>query len=98
MDRDRHVPVLAGRVTALLAPALAAEGAVLVDATLGRAGHARALLEACPGLLLVGIDADVAAIQAAGDPLAPYADRGTLRHATYDELPAILPPATDAGT
>ena len=40
MDSDKHVPVLAGRVTALLAPALAAEGAVLVDATLGRAGHA----------------------------------------------------------
>ena len=45
--------------TALLAPALAADGAILVDATLGRAGHARALLEACPGLVLVGIDADV---------------------------------------
>ena len=44
MDSDRHVPVLAGRVTELLAPALATEGAVLVDATLGRAGHARALL------------------------------------------------------
>ena len=49
-----HVPVLAGRVTALLVPALTgpAPGGrppVLVDATLGRAGHARALLEACPG-------------------------------------------------
>ena len=48
MDRAQHVPVLANRVSALLMPALAAEGAVLVDATLGRAGHARALLEACP--------------------------------------------------
>jgi MraZ protein len=46
VDKAQHVPVLAGRVTALLAPALAADGAVLVDATLGRAGHARALLEA----------------------------------------------------
>ena len=67
MDRAQHVPVLAGRVTALLAPALVAEGAVLVDATLGRAGHARALLEACPGMFLIGIDADVAAIEAAGE-------------------------------
>ena len=75
---------------ALLAPALAAEGAVLVDATLGRAGHARALLEACPGLLLVGIDADVAAIEAAGELLAPYAARVTLVHARYDEIPAIV--------
>jgi 16S rRNA (cytosine1402-N4)-methyltransferase len=81
---------MAGRVTALLAPALAAEGAVLVDATLGRAGHARALLEACPGLFLVGIDADVAAIEAAGELLAPYAGRVTLVHARYDEIPAVL--------
>jgi 16S rRNA (cytosine1402-N4)-methyltransferase len=91
--------VLAGRVTALLAPALAAEGAVLVDATLGRAGHARALLEACPGLFLVGIDADVAAIEAAGELLAPYAERVTLVHARYDEIPAIVstifPPGPD---
>jgi 16S rRNA (cytosine1402-N4)-methyltransferase len=90
---------MAGRVTALLAPALAAEGAVLVDATLGRAGHARALLEACPGLFLVGIDADVAAIEAAGELLAPYAERVTLVHARYDEIPAIMstifPPGSD---
>jgi 16S rRNA (cytosine1402-N4)-methyltransferase len=84
-----HVPVLAGRVTGLLAPALAAEGAVLVDATLGRAGHARALLEACPGMLLIGVDADEAAIEAARELLAPYAGRVTLAHARYDEIPAI---------
>jgi 16S rRNA (cytosine1402-N4)-methyltransferase len=90
MDRAQHVPVLAGRVTALLSPALAAEGAVLVDATLGRAGHARALLQACPGMFLVGIDADVAAIEAARELLAPYAARVTLVHARYDEIPAIL--------
>ena len=98
MDRAQHVPVLADRVTALLTPALAAEGAVLVDATLGRAGHARALLEACPGLLLVGIDADVAAIEQAGELLAPYAARVTLVHARYDEIPAIVTAVTRAGT
>ena len=97
MDRAQHVPVMAGRVTALLAPALAAEGAVLVDATLGRAGHARALLEACPGLFLIGIDADVAAIEAARELLAPYAERVTLVHARYDEIPAILGPAQVMG-
>jgi 16S rRNA (cytosine1402-N4)-methyltransferase len=85
-----HVPVLADRVTALLAPALGGPGAVLVDATLGRAGHARALLEACPGLLLIGVDADLAAIEAARELLAPYADRVTLVHARYDEIPAIV--------
>ncbi len=98
----QHEPVLVGRVTALLAPALAGPGAVLVDATLGRAGHARALLEACPGLLLIGIDADLAAIEAARELLARYGDRVTLVHARYDEIPAIVSavpisgPATDA--
>jgi 16S rRNA (cytosine1402-N4)-methyltransferase len=90
MAEPEHVPVLAGRVTALLAPALAGPGAVLVDATLGRAGHARALLDACPGLLLIGIDADLDAIEAARLLLAPYAGRVTLVHARYDEIPAVL--------
>ena len=90
MAGPQHVPVLADRVTALLAPALDAPGAVLVDATLGRAGHARALLEACPGLLLIGVDADLAAIEAARELLALYADRVTLVHARYDEIPAIV--------
>jgi 16S rRNA (cytosine1402-N4)-methyltransferase len=89
MAQPQHVPVLVGRVTALLAPALADPGAVLVDATIGRAGHARALLDACPGLLLIGIDADLAAIEAARELLAPYADRVTLVHARYDQIPAI---------
>ena len=90
MERAQHIPVLANRVTALLAPALADDGAILVDATLGRAGHARALLEACPGLLLIGVDADVAAIEAARELLAAFADRVTLVHARYDEIPAIV--------
>jgi 16S rRNA (cytosine1402-N4)-methyltransferase len=90
MAGQAHVPVLAERVTALLAPALAGPDTVLVDATLGRAGHARALLAACPGLQLIGVDADLAAIDAARDMLAPYADRVTLVHARYDQIPEIV--------
>ena len=51
-----HLPVMVDRVLALFAPALDPPGAVLVDATLGRAGHARALLAAHPRLALVGMD------------------------------------------
>jgi 16S rRNA (cytosine1402-N4)-methyltransferase len=90
MGAGQHVPVMAGRVTDLLAPALARDGAVLVDATLGRAGHARALLDACPGMVLIGVDADLAAIEAARELLAPYATRVTLVHARYDEIPGIV--------
>ena len=94
-----HVPVMAGRVTALLAPALSAPTSsgrppVLVDATLGRAGHARALLDACPGLLLIGIDADEAAIEHGRALAREYPGQVTLAHAFYDQLAAVV---ADAG-
>jgi 16S rRNA (cytosine1402-N4)-methyltransferase len=89
-----HLPVMADRVAELLAPALDADGAVYLDATLGRAGHARALLAAHPGLRLIGVDADQAAIDRSRELLAGYEDRVTLVHAFYDEIPAIT---ADAG-
>jgi 16S rRNA (cytosine1402-N4)-methyltransferase len=90
-----HVPVMAGRVTALLVPALSGPGPggrppVLVDATLGRAGHARALLAACPGLLLIGIDADEAAIEHGRALAEEYPGQVTLAHAFYDQIAAIV--------
>jgi 16S rRNA (cytosine1402-N4)-methyltransferase len=97
MAGQAHVPVLAGRVAALLTPALDGPDAVLVDATLGRAGHARALLEARPGLRLIGIDADLTAIDAARELLAPYAGRVTLVHARYDEIADIVAGLPAAG-
>jgi 16S rRNA (cytosine1402-N4)-methyltransferase len=85
-----HVPVMRDRVLELLAPAVETQGAVLVDATLGRAGHAAALLAAHPGLRLIGIDTDGAAIDESRHILTPFADRVTLVQAVYDELPQIL--------
>lgn len=94
-----HVPVMAARVTALLLPALSGptsdgERPVLVDATLGRAGHARALLEACPGMALIGIDADEAAIEHGRVLAGEYPGRVRLAHAFYDQIAAIV---ADAG-
>src|SRR4029077_12500880 len=85
-----HVPVMADRVRALLAPALGAPGAVLVDATLGRAGHTRALLGDHPGLTVVGIDADEAAITESRQLLAAELNRVHLVQAGYDQIGAIL--------
>jgi 16S rRNA (cytosine1402-N4)-methyltransferase len=85
-----HLPVMKDRVVALLSPALEPAGAVLVDATLGRAGHATALLAQHPRLSLIGIDADATAIAESGRLLAAFADRVTLVQARYDELPGIL--------
>jgi 16S rRNA (cytosine1402-N4)-methyltransferase len=87
-----HVPVLLDRVTELLGPACAGAGAVLVDATLGLAGHALALLRAHPGLRLVGLDRDPDARAEATRRLAAagVADRATVVPAVFDELPEVL--------
>ncbi|MDX2970653.1 16S rRNA (cytosine(1402)-N(4))-methyltransferase RsmH [Kribbella solani] len=87
---ERHVPVMLERVVALLAPALARPGAVLVDATLGLGGHSEAFLRQFPDVRLIGLDRDPAALRLAGERLAPFAERITLVHAVYDELPRVL--------
>ena len=57
--RGTHVPVLLERCLELLAPALdRGEPTVHVDATLGLAGHAEAVLAAHPRTVLVGLDRD----------------------------------------
>jgi 16S rRNA (cytosine1402-N4)-methyltransferase len=85
-----HVPVLLDRVLAVLAPALAARPAVVVDATLGLGGHAEALLVAHPQLTLVGLDRDPTALERSGQRLARFAPRTHLVHAVYDEMPEVL--------
>ena len=85
-----HQPVLTDRVLALLGPALDRPGAVVLDGTLGRAGHALALLREHPGVSLIGVDTDPAAIEASRARLAAFATRVTLVHAVYDQIPAIL--------
>jgi 16S rRNA (cytosine1402-N4)-methyltransferase len=87
---ERHVPVLLDRVLALFEPALAGRDAVLVDATLGLGGHSVALLSQHERLTLVGLDRDHAALQLAGERLAPFAERIHLVHAVFDALPEVL--------
>ena len=65
-------------------------GSVLVDATLGMGGHSEAMLQAFPELRLVGLDRDPDALDLSRARLAPFADRTTLVHAVYDELPEVL--------
>jgi len=86
----RHVPVLLERCVALLAPGLTEPGAVLVDATLGLGGHSEAILGAFPEVRVIGVDRDPEALQLSRERLAPFADRITLVHAVYDELPQVL--------
>jgi 16S rRNA (cytosine1402-N4)-methyltransferase len=78
------------RIVELLTPALSAPGAVLVDGTLGLAGHAAALLRAAPEARLVGVDRDADALAAARERLSEFSERIVLVQAVYDELPEVL--------
>ncbi|WP_326563221.1 16S rRNA (cytosine(1402)-N(4))-methyltransferase RsmH [Micromonospora sp. NBC_01796] len=89
--RGTHVPVLLERCLELLAPALdRGDRTIHVDATLGLAGHAEAVLAAYPRTILIGLDRDPEALAHARARLARYADRIHLVHAVYDELPDVL--------
>jgi 16S rRNA (cytosine1402-N4)-methyltransferase len=90
MTTPAHVPVLLDRVVALLQPALDHEGAVLVDATLGLGGHSEAVLTRCGLARVVGFDRDPEALRLAGERLAPFGDRFTPVHATFDRIPDAL--------
>jgi 16S rRNA (cytosine1402-N4)-methyltransferase len=74
-------------VVDLLAPS---PPGVLLDATLGGAGHARALLEAAPQLRLVGLDQDPDAVRAASTVLEPYGSRATVEWSRFDRIPEVL--------
>ena len=90
VDNQIHTPVMLERTVELLTPAVAHPGAVLVDATLGMAGHAEALLQRFPELVLVGLDRDTDALTIAGERLAPFGDRVHLVHTVYDRFEESL--------
>jgi 16S rRNA (cytosine1402-N4)-methyltransferase len=86
-----HLPVMTDEVIDSLAPH---SGSLQIDATLGGAGHAERILEACsPDGRLLGLDADGAAIARGAQRLARFGDRAVLRRANFRELEAVAPEA-----
>lgn len=90
MTAPSHVPVALERVLELLAPSVAHERAVVVDATLGLGGHTEALLTRFDDLHVIGIDRDPDALARAERRLEPFGDRVTLAHAVYDEIVDVV--------
>jgi 16S rRNA (cytosine1402-N4)-methyltransferase len=83
----RHQPVLLDRIIELFAPVPAGW---LVDATVGGAGHAAALLEAHPHLRVLGLDQDADALAASAQRLAPFGDRARVHRTRFDALEHIV--------
>ncbi|MEY3008339.1 MAG: hypothetical protein RL464_4 [Actinomycetota bacterium] len=86
-----HKSVMLDRCIALLAPSIEkSANPIVIDATLGMGGHAEALLERYPNLLVVGIDRDTEAIKIASNRLAKFGARFTFVHAVFDQMPEVL--------
>jgi len=91
----QHIPVALDRCIALLAPsierAISEKGsAVVIDATLGLAGHTSELLARYEELTVIGFDRDLAAIAIAKERLAKFGDRAVVVHAIYDQISTVL--------
>ena len=63
---------------------------IYVDGTLGGAGHYSRIAAKLTTGRLIGIDRDPIALKAAGERLAPYADRVTLVHSNFCEMANAL--------
>ena len=67
------------------------ENGIYVDGTLGGGGHASAVLQRLGDVgRLIGIDQDAAAIEAAGERLAPFGDKVTIVRSNYSAMPKVL--------
>ena len=82
----KHISVMRQRCIDLLAPAIQAPDAIMIDATLGLGGHTEAALEAFPHLRVIAFDRDPNAIAESRVRLEKFGDRVTFVHAVYDQI------------
>jgi 16S rRNA (cytosine1402-N4)-methyltransferase len=82
-----HRSVQLAEVVDLFAPVPAG---VIVDCTLGGAGHAVALLQSRPDLSIIGLDRDVVALTAASERLAEFGARASVISTTFDALGDVI--------
>ncbi|RFT29701.1 16S rRNA (cytosine(1402)-N(4))-methyltransferase, partial [Gardnerella vaginalis] len=87
-----HAPVLLDDCVNLVSPALNHKNSVVVDCTLGLAGHATAFLKAAPLATLVGIDRDGEALELATKRMREEGldERFIPVHAAFDEVDKVL--------
>jgi 16S rRNA (cytosine1402-N4)-methyltransferase len=83
----RHLPVMVDQIVELFTPV---PPGWVVDATVGGAGHAAALLARHEHLRVLGLDQDADALAAAAERLRPFGDRARLHRTRFDSLDAIV--------
>lgn len=86
-DAFVHEPVMLAEIVDVLAEV---PTGTYVDATLGGAGHATALLERRDDMSLIGIDRDPVARAAASERLARFGDRATVVAGRFDAIAALV--------
>lgn len=106
MSDEEHVPVLCEETISLVTSGACQndaqndarnKGAVYVDATFGRGGHCRALLDQLGAdVVVIAVDRDPAAV-AAAEQLAGEDDRLRVHRARFSELSEVLEAAGVAG-
>jgi 16S rRNA (cytosine1402-N4)-methyltransferase len=88
--QEQHIPVMRDRVLEMFAPALNVSNPLLIDGTLGLAGHTESLLKEFPNLKIIGIDRDPIAIERAKLRLGNLASRVEFVNETFDQIEKIL--------
>lgn len=83
----RHEPVMCAEIVEAFSTVPAG---VVVDATFGAGGHSTAILDAYPGLSVLGIDRDETACRNAATLVDRFGARLAVRHARFDDLRRIL--------
>lgn len=87
MMEFRHTSVLLEE--SINALAIRPEG-IYLDGTLGGAGHSSQIAKRLTTGLLIGVDRDPVALEAAKERLAPYSQRVRLVHSNFREINSIL--------
>ncbi len=82
-----HTPVMVSEITSIFG---AVPPGVVVDATVGGGGHARAILDAHHQVSVLGLDQDADALRAAASGLGGFGSRVTLRQVRFDHLARVV--------
>lgn len=84
MAQFHHISVMPHEVLQFIAPH---KGGIYVDGTLGGAGHSKLIAEQCtPGGILIGIDQDFQALEAAKERLSTFGSSIRLVHGNFADL------------